>query len=59
MKGYKTLKRQVFKVLLFILKTVKDQQQRREKYLLPLKDLYSFSVEEGIEEFKKKSVNER
>ena len=37
-KGYKTLKRQVFKVLLFILKTVKDQQQRREKYLLPLKD---------------------
>lgn len=57
-KGYKTLKRQVFKVLLFILKTVKDQQQRREKYLLPLKDLYSFSVEEGIEDLRKVSMSD-
>lgn len=57
-KGYKTLKRQVFKVLLFILKTVKDQQQRRGKYLLPLKDLYSFSVEEGIEDLRKVSMSD-
>ncbi len=34
------------------------EQQRRGKYLLPLKDLYSFSVEEGIEYLRKVSMSD-
>ncbi|SNU09763.1 Site-specific recombinase XerD [Lachnospiraceae bacterium] len=44
------LKRQVFSVLKNVLETNTDRHDRRERFIVPLGLLYSFSVEYGIED---------
>ena len=44
------LKRQIFQVLCFALENVKDSKDRRVRYLLPLKWMYEFCINERIED---------
>lgn len=44
------LKRQIFQILCFALENVKDGKDRRVRYLLPLKWLYEFCIDERVED---------
>lgn len=44
------LKRQIFKMLNYVLKTNKNGHDRRERFLLPLKRFYQYCVQHGIED---------
>lgn len=47
------LKKQVFQILCYALENIKDSKDRRVRYLLPLKWLYEFCIEEGIEDIER------
>lgn len=47
------LKKQVFRILCYALENIKDSKNRRVRYLLPLKWLYEFCIEEGIEDIER------
>lgn len=46
--GYELLKNQIFEMLVHVLNVKKNQHDRRERFLIPLKKLYLFCMEKGI-----------
>lgn len=47
------VKYQIFFMLNFVLENEKDWKQRRERFIVPLKLLYEFCIEQGIEDLEK------
>lgn len=52
-KAPETLKKQIFQILCYALRNIKDSKDRRVRYLLPLRWMYEFCVEEGIEDIER------
>lgn len=52
MRGNKRLKRQIFRILMEILQRERNPNRRREKYLLPLKNLYEYSMKQDIKDLR-------
>lgn len=50
LKGSAIVKRQVFKMLSYVLEEKKDWHDRRERFIIPLKKLYMFCIENGIDD---------
>lgn len=50
LKGSEIVKRQIFKMLTYILEEKKDWHDRRERFLIPLKRLYIFCNENAVED---------
>lgn len=50
LKGSEIVKRQIFKMLCYVLKEKKDRHVRRERFIIPLKRLYLFCLDQGIED---------
>mgnify|MGYP000255452983 CR=1 FL=1 len=48
-----TLKKQIFQILCYALRNIKDSKDRRVRYLLPLRWMYEFCVEEGIDDIER------
>lgn len=49
-EGSAIVKRQVFKMLSYVLEEKKDWHDRRERFIIPLKKLYMFCVENGVDD---------
>lgn len=47
------LKKQIFQILCYALKNIKDSKDRRVRYLLPLKWMYEFCVAKGIDDIER------
>lgn len=52
-KAPETLKKQIFQILCYALRNIKDSKDRRVRYLLPLRWMYEFCVEEGIDDIER------
>lgn len=50
LKGSEIVKRQIFKMLTYVLEEKKDWHDRRERFLIPLKRLYIFCNENAVED---------
>ncbi len=50
LQGSELVKRQVFSMLNHVLETQHDWKNRRERFLVPLKQLYLFCLDQGIED---------
>ena len=50
LEGSAIVKRQVFKMLSYVLEEKKDWHDRRERFIIPLKKLYMFCIENGIDD---------
>ena len=50
LEGSAIVKRQIFKMLTYVLEEKKDWHDRRERFLIPLKKLYIFCIENDIED---------
>ena len=52
-KASENLKRQIFQILCYALRNIKDSKDRRVRYLLPLRWMYEFCIEEGIDDIER------
>lgn len=50
LEGSAIVKRQVFKMLSYVLEEKKDWHDRRERFIIPLKKLYMFCIENGVDD---------
>lgn len=50
LEGSAIVKRQIFKMLTYVLEEKKDWHDRRERFLIPLKKLYIFCIENDVED---------
>lgn len=50
LEGSAIVKRQVFKMLSYVLDEKKDWHDRRERFIIPLKKLYMFCIENGVDD---------
>lgn len=50
LEGSETVKRQVFKMLCHVLENKKDWHDRRERFIIPLKKLYLYCLDNDIED---------
>lgn len=57
-QGSKTLKRQIFSILVDTINRTKNENQKRGAILLPLQKLYLFSLEKGIKDLRKMTAAE-
>lgn len=57
-QGSKTLKRQIFSILVDTINRTKNENQKRRAILLPLQKLYLFSLKKGIKDLRKMTAGE-
>ena len=50
LEGSAIVKRQIFKMLTYVLEEKKDWHDRRERFLIPLKKLYIYCIENDVED---------
>ena len=50
LEGSAIVKSQVFKMLSYVLEEKKDWHDRRERFIIPLKKLYMFCIENGVDD---------
>lgn len=58
LQGSKTLKRQIFNILIDTVNRIKDSELRRKQILLPLKKLYLFCIDIGMKDLRKMTTVE-
>ena len=52
------MKQQIFQLLIYVLKNVKDAKDRRVRFLLPMQWMYQYCIKEGIEDIETMELEE-